>query len=302
MNIPGYESLADVLRRAYEQAAVGKGQERHAQGEPFHRQVMQDGARRFGVGGLLFQAFKKSEESQRLQQDKAIAELLGAINYLAGAVIAIECKANTAGSVPTDTLVIPTGAMFRDPYTDAARDARDVASDPQGLAIAPPGPLRAAPRHGVEEEIGAQAAARVAAESALAEELEARAARLLPEAPTAAEDAEAANMDSIAFIYDKCADLFEQSPGRWIVTRRDGRQFEGATPEAAIDAARALAVGWIAWAGSERPVPRDTLVRVRFRTGQETTHYTSAGTWHWPHRGASGDIVAYKVKETERRG
>lgn len=278
MNIPGYESLADVLRRAYEQAAVGKGQERHAQGEPFHRQVMQDGARRFGVGGLLFQAFKKSEESQRLPQDKAIAELLGAINYLAGAVIAIECKANTAGSVPTDTLVIPTGAMFRNPYTGAA------------------------PRHGVEEEIGAQAVAQVQAQQALTEELEAREAQLLPEAPVKTEDAEAASMDRLAFIFDKCADLFEHSPGRWIVTRRDGQQFEGATVAAAIDAARAPTDGWIAWAGGARPVPRDLRVRVRFRSGLETAHYTSAGSWHWAHRGHSGDIVAYRVRETERRG
>lgn len=90
MNAPGYEKLADVLQRAYDQAATGKGHERHAQGEPFHEQVMQDGARRFGVGGLLFQAFKKSEESQRLPHDRAVAELLGAINYLAGAVIAMD--------------------------------------------------------------------------------------------------------------------------------------------------------------------------------------------------------------------
>ena len=89
-NEPGYEKLADVLSRAFDQAARGKGKERHAQGEPFHEQVMQDGARRFGSGALLFQAFKKSEESQRLPHDRAIAELLGSIVYLAGAVIALE--------------------------------------------------------------------------------------------------------------------------------------------------------------------------------------------------------------------
>lgn len=97
MNTPGYEPLADVLSRAYAQAAKGKGKERHAQGEPFIDQVMQDGARRFGSGALLFQAFKKSEESQRLPHDRAIAELLGAIVYLAGAVIAIE-RTNKAAS------------------------------------------------------------------------------------------------------------------------------------------------------------------------------------------------------------
>ena len=62
MNEIGYESLANVLLRAYEQAARGKGKERHSVGEPFTEQVIMDGARRFGVGSLLFQAFKKSEE------------------------------------------------------------------------------------------------------------------------------------------------------------------------------------------------------------------------------------------------
>lgn len=90
MKEPGYELLADALQRAYDQAARGKGKERHAQGEPFHLQVMQDGARRFGIGSLLFQAFKKSEESQRLPTDRAVNELLGSIVYLAGAVIARE--------------------------------------------------------------------------------------------------------------------------------------------------------------------------------------------------------------------
>lgn len=93
MTEPGYEKLADVLERAYDQAARGKGKERHADNDPFHEQVMQIGARKFGTGALLFQAFKKSEESQRLPHDRAIAELLGAINYLAGAVIAMEAKA-----------------------------------------------------------------------------------------------------------------------------------------------------------------------------------------------------------------
>lgn len=95
----GYETLALVLQRAFIQAAHGKGKERHANGEPFTRQVMQDGARRFGVGALLFQAFKKSEESQRLPLDRGVNELLGAIVYLAGAVIAREAQ-EAAGGEP----------------------------------------------------------------------------------------------------------------------------------------------------------------------------------------------------------
>ena len=97
MEEPGYELLAYVLERAYNQAALGKGKERHANGEPFDEQVMQDGARRFGVGALLFQAFKKSEESQRLPLDRGVNELLGAIVYLAGAVIRREADAQEGG-------------------------------------------------------------------------------------------------------------------------------------------------------------------------------------------------------------
>jgi len=86
--VAGYESLADVLRRAYDQSARGKGAVRHAQkDEPFTNQVILQGAARFGIGALLFQAFKKSEESQRLKAGPAVNELLGAIVYLAAAVI-----------------------------------------------------------------------------------------------------------------------------------------------------------------------------------------------------------------------
>lgn len=86
----GYASLGAVYKDAFDQAAFGKGKERHADNEPFDKQVMQDGARRFGRGFLLGQVFKKTEESQRLPYAQARAELLGALNYLAGAVIDLD--------------------------------------------------------------------------------------------------------------------------------------------------------------------------------------------------------------------
>ena len=86
-----YDKLGEVLARAYAQAATGKGKERHArEGERFEDQVIGDMAKRFGVGSLLAQAFKKSEESQRLPHERAVAELLGGIIYLAAAVIHME--------------------------------------------------------------------------------------------------------------------------------------------------------------------------------------------------------------------
>lgn len=90
----GYEKLADVLERAYLQSAGGKGKERHATGLPFHKQPIVQGAHSYGVGGPLFQVGKKSREAfgmvRRGEKDKAVHELLGAIVYAAGAIVAIE--------------------------------------------------------------------------------------------------------------------------------------------------------------------------------------------------------------------
>lgn len=90
LHAQGYESLASVLARALFQAAHGKGAERHAQALPFDQQPMQQLISMYGVGFALGQAGKKAQESQRLPHESAVAELLGAINYLAGAVIALE--------------------------------------------------------------------------------------------------------------------------------------------------------------------------------------------------------------------
>ena len=86
----GYQLLDDVLSRAYHQAAKGKGAERNADDKPFHEQPMQRLCELYGVGFALGQAAKKSQEAMRMPRDRAVAELLGAINYLAGAIIFLE--------------------------------------------------------------------------------------------------------------------------------------------------------------------------------------------------------------------
>lgn len=89
--VAGYEKLQAVLLDAYNQSARGKGQERHqTEDKAFEDQPILVGARQFGTGSLLFQAFKKSEESQRLEYAKARAELLGAIVYLCAAVVHLD--------------------------------------------------------------------------------------------------------------------------------------------------------------------------------------------------------------------
>lgn len=89
---PGYESLAEVLEMAFAQAAYGKGADRHAGGQPFDEQPMQQISELLGgVDGMAFQAIKKIREARGLQTEEAqIRELLGAINYCAGIVIFIQ--------------------------------------------------------------------------------------------------------------------------------------------------------------------------------------------------------------------
>lgn len=87
---PGYETLATVLDNALYQAQSGKGEERHANSLPFDQQPMQRLIQSYGVGFALGQAAKKGEEAQGLQPGHDIAELLGAIVYLAGAIVHLQ--------------------------------------------------------------------------------------------------------------------------------------------------------------------------------------------------------------------
>lgn len=84
----GYEQLESILNEALEQAAAGKGKERHANERAFEDQPMQLISKLLGDNhGLAFQAIKKVQESLRLPDDRAERELLGAINYIAGMII-----------------------------------------------------------------------------------------------------------------------------------------------------------------------------------------------------------------------
>lgn len=87
--VDGYEALDLVLTMAYQQAACGKGKERHASDLPFHEQPMQRESDDLeSAVGLIFQARKKVREGIKLPDEAAqVKEVLGAINYLAGWVI-----------------------------------------------------------------------------------------------------------------------------------------------------------------------------------------------------------------------
>jgi len=80
-----YAELRRILDAAFEQSATGKGRERHATGEPWHKQPIVTIGREdrdFCTG----QVREKCLEAKRLQKDAAVRELLGAIVYLAAEI------------------------------------------------------------------------------------------------------------------------------------------------------------------------------------------------------------------------
>lgn len=86
----GYHDLFDVLRDALDQAQNGKGEERHGNGLSFTGQPALTITRAVGLGFPLGQAMKKIQECQRMDPDAAKRELLGAINYLAAAILFLD--------------------------------------------------------------------------------------------------------------------------------------------------------------------------------------------------------------------
>ena len=86
-----YAPLRRVLSLALEQASSGKGAERHGQGNPFDKQPMMEISRMIGgPAGCFYQAMKKTQEASRMEPDAAKREILGAINYLAGAYLLLD--------------------------------------------------------------------------------------------------------------------------------------------------------------------------------------------------------------------
>lgn len=89
----GYEPLAGILQEAHDQAASGKGRERHARNRPFMDQPILEIGRMCGPGFNMGQSIKKQQEAMgmlaRGDHGAAIRELLGAINYAASAILLI---------------------------------------------------------------------------------------------------------------------------------------------------------------------------------------------------------------------
>lgn len=91
-----YLRLISVLGLAVNQAAFGKGLERHANSLPFEDQPMQQISKLLdSPDGMAFQVMKKCKEALGLPTyDAQIHELLGVINYTAGIVIFLQDKSD----------------------------------------------------------------------------------------------------------------------------------------------------------------------------------------------------------------
>ncbi len=99
-----YASLRAVFDAAVEQASGGKGKERHAvEGEHFEDQkIVEIGARLGSNHFELGQAVKKCYESVRMKPGAARRELLGALNYVAAAILMLP---------PEEPIVRPPGGL-----------------------------------------------------------------------------------------------------------------------------------------------------------------------------------------------
>lgn len=83
-----YSGLYSVLIDALNQAAYGKGMERHANNLPFEEQKMQTICDAQGSSkGMAYQAIKKILESEGMGYQAKKREILGAIVYAAGIII-----------------------------------------------------------------------------------------------------------------------------------------------------------------------------------------------------------------------
>ena len=93
---PEYFGLLMVLVEALNQAQYGKGAERHnlSGDTPFERQRMQTVSELVGSpDGMVYQAIKKLTEGMKLPtQERRVAELLGAINYIAGSIVYLRAR------------------------------------------------------------------------------------------------------------------------------------------------------------------------------------------------------------------
>jgi hypothetical protein len=87
---PNYLPLMEVLEKAYERSAYGKGLERHATDNSFPEQPIVTEGQHFSIHPHLYQIRKKCLEVLRMDRDAAQRELLDVIVYAAAAYLILE--------------------------------------------------------------------------------------------------------------------------------------------------------------------------------------------------------------------
>lgn len=91
MSDAGRDRLAEVLQAAFDQVSNGKGEARHGHGVPLYDQPVFRLIKDHGVGFATGQASKKATEALKMaDREAAKRELLGAIAYLAFAIMSLE--------------------------------------------------------------------------------------------------------------------------------------------------------------------------------------------------------------------
>lgn len=124
----GYDKLVEVMSRAHDHAARGKGKERHANDLPFEQQRMLSIARglKSPPDSLAYQVIKKVTEGlQMSEHGRTVGELLGAINYIAGIVILLDEREAAKPQPATDDTVnyAKGGYTSNSPYDELAQES-----------------------------------------------------------------------------------------------------------------------------------------------------------------------------------
>lgn len=136
---PEYTELERVLMAALSQAQDGKGAERHARpGERFEdQQIVKVGEWLGNTGFQVGQGVKKAIESTRLPTaERRIKELLGAINFLAAAVLIEERKAGEKLAGPVASAPSYAGTLNADkPGSKPWSSARGQVQSPAPLPL-----------------------------------------------------------------------------------------------------------------------------------------------------------------------
>lgn len=128
----GYGGLLNILVEALNQAQKGKGAERHNLGGdlPFEKQRMQSISELVGsVDGMSYQACKKITEGVNLPTlDRQVAELLGAINYIAGMIVFLRNRTKSTDAYHLDGALGEYCVADIEAATDLAKWAKDEAA------------------------------------------------------------------------------------------------------------------------------------------------------------------------------